>query len=56
MKITSRLIKGCGFIDIKVDAIETTIFVNSTKEIDDMIYDLERIIEDLEELKALKKK
>jgi len=49
MKITTR-ISASGFIEIKVDEIETTIFKDSKKEISDMIENLLEVIEDIEKL------
>jgi len=45
MKITSR--KTHEFVEIKVDEIETTIFGSSEKEVEDMIYNLLDIANDL---------
>lgn len=50
MKLITR-ISASGFIEIKVDEIETTIFQDSTKEIDAVIENLEEVIEDLKRLK-----
>lgn len=49
MKVTTR-ISASGFIEIKVDEIETTIFKYDKKEISDMIENLLEVIEDLEKL------
>jgi hypothetical protein len=49
MKITTR-ISASGFIEIKVDEIETTIFKDSKKEISDMIQNLLDVIDDIEKL------
>ncbi len=45
MKITAR--KTHAFMEIKVDEIETTIFGSSEKEINDMIYNLLDVANDL---------
>jgi hypothetical protein len=50
MKLSTR-ISASGFIEILTDEIEVTIFNDSTKEIDDLISNLESVIEDLKSLK-----
>ena len=52
MKLTTR-ISASGFIEIKVDEIETTIFKHSKNEIDDMITNLLDVVEDLAKLSDL---
>lgn len=49
MKLTTR-ISASGFIEIKVDEIETTIFKNSKIEIEQMIDNLLNVIDELEQL------
>lgn len=46
MKITTRT--TYGFIELKVDEIETTIFKDSVDELKQHITNLEEVIEDLE--------
>lgn len=50
MKLTTR-ISASGFIEIKVDEIETIIFKGGKSEINEMIYNLQDVIEDLNKLK-----
>ena len=45
MKITSR--KTHTFIELKVDEIETTVYKSNPKEVEDMIYNLLEIVNDL---------
>lgn len=45
MIITTR--RTYNFIELKVDEIETTIFKDSTLELQKMIWDLEEVIDDL---------
>jgi len=54
MTLTTRF-SASGFLEIKVDEIETTIFKNSDSEIDNFIFNLESVIEDLKTLKQLNK-
>jgi hypothetical protein len=49
MKLTTR-ISASGFIEIKVDEIETTIFKHSKNEIEQMIDNLLNVIDELEKL------
>lgn len=53
MKLTTR-ISASGFIEIIVDEIETTVFNDSSREIEDMIENLKEVIEDLEKLQTWK--
>ena len=50
MKLTTR-ISASGFIEIKVDEIETTIFKGINGELDEMIQNLQDTIDNLEKLK-----
>lgn len=50
MKLITRT-SSSGFIEIKVDEIEVTIFQNSTNEINSFIENLEDVIEDLKRIK-----
>lgn len=50
MKLTTRF-SASGFIEIKIDTIEETIFKNSKEEIDELIENLKSVIEDLGALK-----
>lgn len=45
MKLTSRFANA--FLEIKVDEIQTTIFKSDKKEVEDMIYNLLDIANDL---------
>ena len=54
MTLTTRF-SASGFIEIKEDEIETNIFKNDTKEIQDTIDNLQSVIDDLELLKAMVK-
>lgn len=54
MELTTRF-SASGFLEIKVDKIESTIFKNDTSEIDNAISNLKSVIEDLEQLKEMKK-
>ena len=51
MRLTTR-ISASGFIEIKVDVIETTIFKSDKKEISDMIQNLLEAIEAIEVLEG----
>ena len=51
MKITART-SASGFIELKVDEIETTIFKGSNEELEIMIENLLSTIEDLENMKT----
>ena len=50
MKLETRF-SSSGFLEIKVDEIEATIFKNYSSEIDELIFNLESVIEDLKTLK-----
>jgi hypothetical protein len=45
MEITTR--KTYAFIELKIDEIETTIFKSNPNEVQDMIYHLLSVVEDL---------
>jgi hypothetical protein len=49
MKITTR-ISSSGFIEIKVDEVETIIFKDSKQEILDIIENLLDVVENIEKL------
>lgn len=51
MKLITR-ISSSGFIEIKVDEIETTIFRNSKVEIAEMIGNLLEVIDEIEKLEG----
>jgi len=46
MKITTR-ISASGFIELKVDEIETTIFKSDENELENTIFNLLQVVEDL---------
>lgn len=54
MTLTTRF-SSSGFLEIKVDEIETAVFKNYDSEIDGLIFNLESVIEDLKILKETKK-
>jgi len=54
MELTTRF-SSSGFLEIKVDEIEVTIFKDYDSEIDELILNLESVIDDLRTLKELKK-
>jgi len=53
MKITSRFATQ-GFLELKVDEIEVTIFPSSKTEIEETIENLQNVISDLEILRDKK--
>jgi len=54
MKLDTRF-SSSGFLEIKVDKIEVTIFKGDNSEIDELIFNLESVIDDLIILKEMKK-
>lgn len=54
MKLDTRF-SSSGFLEIKVDEIESTVFKNDSLEIDSLISNLESVINDLKVLKEMQK-
>jgi len=54
MELQTRF-SASGFLEIKVNEIEVTIFKSADSEIDELIFNLESVIDDLRILKEMKK-